>query len=137
MFSISRISLAIFVLCLSSVAQAQAGGRGDIVLQGLIQPEVETMSLVASCFSRTFSFTLTNHRLRPSVLTDARLDGRRPRSPESVASLRQFLAGARLVHFTGATCVSRDEISIGLSGLLISPPSGQHDDFLRVFRIHF
>ena len=117
-------------------ASVQASTQ-DIVLQGLIQPEVETISLTATCFSRTFSLTITNHRLRPSALTDARLEGRPPRNPDSLASLRQFLASARLVHLTGATCISRDEISIGLSGLLFAPPPGQRDDIMRVFRIRF
>lgn len=125
------------VIALIFLGQAQERRANEIVLQGLIEPEVETLSLTASCFSRTFAFALTNHRLGPSALSDARLDGRPPRDPGSLVGLRQFLGSARKVHFAGVTCVSANEISIGLSGLLFAPPPGQRDDTMRVFRIRF
>ena len=137
MASMPRVALIILVLCPAAIGQAQEHRSNEIVLQGLIEPEVETLSLTASCFSRTFAFALANRRLGPSALTDARLDGRPPRNPDSLAGLRQFLGSARKVHFAGVTCVSASEISIGLSGLLFAPPPGRRDDILRVFRIRF
>ena len=137
MASMPRIALIALILCSGAIGRAQEQRSNEIVLRGLIEPELETFSLTASCFSRTFSFALANHRLGPSALADARLDGRPPRGPESLAGLRQFLGSARKVRFAGVTCVSADEISIGLSGLLFAPPPGQRDDIMRVFRIRF
>lgn len=126
-------------ICAAQGAQAQGEARtsSDIVLVGVVGPETEVNTVRASCFSRTFTFTITNHRAAPSVLTDARLEGRPVRRPESTAALQAFLAGVRNIHFAGTTCVSENEINIALSGLLRSSASGQDDDVLRLFRIRF
>jgi len=127
--------LATLVGCAPEL-HAQAPARGEIVLQGIIGPETETVSLRAVCYSRAFSFTIVNHRFKPSALSDARV-GRRQPSVQSTAALRQFLAGARDVHFGSSMCISENEIGINLYGLLISPPQGQRDDVIRSFRISF
>lgn len=72
-------------------AQAPVRGNGDIVVQELIiAPETETISLRAVCFSRAFSFTIVNHRFKPSVLSDARLDDRTKPTAHGTEALRQF-----------------------------------------------
>ncbi len=130
-------SFAIVIVAYAPALHAQAPARGEIVTQGIIGPETETISLRAVCYSREFSFTIINHRFEPSVLFDARLGGRRPHSPTSIAALRKFLAGARNVHFGSTTCISENEIRVSLSGLLWSPAPGQRDDVSEGFRVRF
>jgi hypothetical protein len=131
------MSLGALALCQPPAAPAQSPPRGEIRTVGIVGPESETLTLRARCFSRTFAFTIANSRSGPSVLVDARLDGRPARRPGAVAELRRFLAGARNVPFGSSSCVSPTEIGISLSGLSLGPARGQDDEVLRLFRIRF
>ncbi len=129
--------LILLALFLCQPASAQETQRPIITLQGLIHPERETVTLRAECNGRTFTFTIRNRRIGASALLDARL-GRRPsRNPGALANLRQFLSTVRNVYFGSSACVSENEIEIGLSALLLSPPPQQRDDVIRIFRVHF
>ena len=135
-----RITLLAVPLCV-----AGAPGKADpvpppkalIVLQGLIQPEIETVALTSTCFSRRFSFTIINRRNGPSTLTEARVDGKRSRYPESVELLQEFGARGRAIRVSSTLCIGRDEFQISLSGLLHAPVSGQKDDIRQSFRVRF
>jgi len=133
------ISLALLTLCLAQVGYAQPRDQATppIVLRGLIMPETERISVTTTCFSQEFRFTILNHRNRPSELVEATLNGRAPRDGASVADLRRFVGGARLVHLLSTTCFSERAITIALGGLLFQPPPGRRDDIAQSFVIRF
>lgn len=126
-------TLAVVLAGCASALHAQVPTIRTVEIMG---PETETISVRAVCFSRTFSFAIVNNRFKPSVLIDARV-GRTKANAQSTAALRHFLKSVRNVRVGSSQCVSKNEIGIGLYGLLRSPPQGQRDDVIRIFRISF
>lgn len=131
------ISIGTLALCQALALYAQTPFAAEIRTVGIVGPEREVLTLRATCFGRTFAFSIVNDRRGPSTLAAASVDGRPARSAEVTANLRRFLADMRNVHFGSTECISRDEVGISLSGLSRTPRPGANDEELRLFRIRF
>lgn len=88
-------------------AQVPVRDNRPIVLRGIITPQTETISVRPVCFGRAFSFTIVNQKFKASELVDARADGATKPTAQSIAELRQFLAGVRNIHFGSSSAFQR------------------------------